>query len=94
MQNLNHRRGGGQYFQDGPYPVFVERGPGGWRLYASVPGFREAFLVDRASPERGWTLRLQASHSLLRRTGLGGYRFKSRREALQTFRAAVEVSAG
>lgn len=91
MQNLNLRRGGGQYFQDGDYPVFVERGAHGWRLYAKVPGFREAFLVDKRH-DRMWLKRLQESCYLLRVTGLDGYRFESRREALETFRAMVEVA--
>ena len=90
LQSLNHRRGGGQYFVHQPYPVFVEKIPQGWRLSASVPGFREAFLLQRN--DRRWLAQLNLSRRLLRSTSLSGQVFKTRRDALDAWAILLDLS--
>lgn len=92
LQSLNRSRGGGQYFLSGHLPVIVDLTRQGWRLSGVLPGFREAYLLDRKQQE-GWLLRLQETRRFLKETGLDRYRFSTRREALSTFKVAAETKS-
>ena len=92
LQSLNLRRGGGQYYQGGQWPVFIEKIDAGWLLSATVPGWREAYLVD-ARQDRMWLKRMQNSRTLLSQAKLAGYAFSTRREALQAWDFACQMAS-